>query len=134
MTVCTLLLIAALAFPTIGGPPATGVTVKGKCIAVVDGDTVDIEVMKIVRVRLLDCWAPEVRTPNLAEKAKGIKAKEHMTSLAHGKGVILHIPTSTRVADALTLNRVLGRVWVDGSDLDVSAIMVRDGHATVSKR
>jgi len=40
---------------------------------VVDGDTITVELKIPVRVRLLDCWAPETRTKDAEEKKKGIR-------------------------------------------------------------
>ena len=48
--------------------PPLGLTAQCKVLDVYDGDTVTVEVRTIARVRLLDCWAPEVRTKDVAEK------------------------------------------------------------------
>ncbi len=114
-----------------------------KVVNVVDGDTVDVEITKIIRVRMLDCWAPESRidsrvaeTQREAEKARGLAAKQALQELAGGQDVLVQIPTDTGgdVAHMMTLNRVLGRVWL-ASDLSetLSQKQVKAGHATTTK-
>ena len=39
--------------------PQEGFTTKAKVTRVIDGDTVDVEITRKVRLRLKDCWAPE---------------------------------------------------------------------------
>lgn len=122
-------------------PPPTGWTVKGQVVNCVDGDTIDVSVTTIVRVRLIDCWCPESKIDKRlpedqrrAEKQAGIAAKKHLESLALGKEVVLHVPVkSAELKDVLTMNRVLGTVWLDGSDKSLNEIQVESGHATRDK-
>ena len=126
--------------------PQPGWTTVGKVVAVKDGDTVEIEVRRRIRVRLLDCWSAESRRdPRIknridrdAAKLRGIAAKEHLTRIALGKRCVLMIPTQTDgdettsdVGDVFSLSRVLGRVGVDGTDL--AELQVRKGYATREK-
>jgi len=123
-------------------PPA-GLTTKVVVTNVVDGDTIDVQIIKTVRVRLKDCWCPETRTRDLEEKEKGLAAKAHIKTLlgeqelyfgeSKYKQAILHIPADEDddIKDILTLNRILGYIFVDGQD--VSSKMVADGHATKTK-
>ena len=123
-------------------PPA-GLTTKVIVTNVVDGDTIDVQIIKTVRVRLKDCWCPETRTRDLEEKEKGLAAKAHIKTLlgeqelyfgeSKYKQAILHIPADEDddIKDILTLNRILGYIFVDGQD--VSSKMVADGHATKTK-
>lgn len=100
---------------------------------VIDGDTVDVEVTRTIRVRLLDCWAPESRTRNKAEKAAGLESKEALKRWIEGQPVTLHIPThSGDIAEALTMGRVLGHLWSKGGD-NVSESQVCLGFATRKK-
>ena len=123
-------------------PPA-GLTTKVVVTNVVDGDTIDVQIIKTVRVRLKDCWCPETRTRDLEEKEKGLAAKAHIKTLlgeqelyfgeSKYKKAILHIPADEEddIKDILTLNRILGYIFVDGQD--ISSKMVADGHATKTK-
>lgn len=137
-------IIAALASCTITAHqiPPTGWTVKGQVVNCVDGDTVDISVTTIVRVRLIDCWCPESKIDKRlpedqrkAEKQAGQAAKKHLENLALGKNVVLHVPVkSAELKDVLTMNRVLGTVWLDGAEKSLNEIQVETGHATREKR
>ena len=144
LTAMILATLAALASAAITAHqiPPTGWTVKGQVVSCVDGDTVDVSVTTIVRVRLIDCWCPESKIDKRlpeekrqAEKQAGIAAKRHLESLALGKDVVLHVPVkSSEVKDVLTMNRVLGTVWLDGSEKSLNEIQVETGHATREKR
>lgn len=104
---------------------------------VVDGDTLDCELRLVVRVRLVadadrGAWAPESRTTDQAEKKLGLAAKANLEKLALGKEGLLSVPIrSPRLVDALTLERVLGEVIVDGKSL--GAVQIRQGHASSTK-
>jgi endonuclease YncB( thermonuclease family) len=125
-TLLSLFVLVAL----IAGPPPAGVTTdNAKCVRVVDGDTVDIEVRYVVRVRLATCWAPERRT------VAGEKAWEDLELHASGKPCVLHIPTqgARSFADVSTLGRVVGHVWLKDSDESLSAWQVRRKNAATEK-
>lgn len=122
-------------------PPEPSWTTKAVVTGVVDGDTVDLEIRRTIRVRLLDCWAPEThldgRLPEAkraAEKADGMKSKEALKTLALGKPVILQVPTSEDLLKATTMGRVLGRVWLEGDVESLNEKQVRAGNATRVKR
>lgn len=138
-----LFILAALASCTITANqiPPIGWTVKGIVVKTIDGDTVDIEIRQVVRVRLDQCWAPESKIDDrlpkekqAAEKRAGIESKEHLKQLADGKEVVLHVPIGTNLKDSLTLNRVVGTVWLDGANKSLNEIQVESGHATREKR
>ena len=126
--------------------PQPGWITVGKVVRVPDGDTVDVEIRRRVRVRLLGCWAAESRRdPRVknridreAAKLRGIAAKEHLRRVALGKRCVLMIPTqadgdetTSDIGDVFSLSRALGRVWVDGKDL--SELQVERGYATREK-
>ena len=114
--------------------PPIGITTKGCVVNVVDGDTLDVEITRTIRVRLKDCWCPETRTRDLEEKKKGLAAKAHLKSLlSDDKDVVLFIPADSDgdIKDVFTLNRVLGYIFIDEDN--VSSRMVADGHATAKK-
>lgn len=115
--------------------PAPGICSKCRILRVIDGDTVEVELVTHATVRLLDCWAPESRTLDLQEKHKGIGSKNNLIELAEGKEGIVHIPTATAhsVGDVLTMGRVLGKIWIDGQPVDLSTAQVLAGHATATK-
>lgn len=128
-------------------PPA-GWTTPAKIVDIHDGDTVTVEITRRVQVRLLDCWAPESRIdprvePEHREAAKtaGIAARRYLRVMAEdtqqGLGIqcVLHIPAdSGNLSDILTLDRVIGRIWLpDDTTRDVSERMVAAGHATPRK-
>lgn len=112
-------------------PPPHGWSTPCRVVNVVDGDTVDVEVRRVIRVRLIDCWASETRTKDQAEKQRGIAAKEHLRAVSEGRAATLFIPGGETFKDQLTLDRVLGHVWVDGEDL--SELQVKGGFASKGK-
>lgn len=116
-------------------PPQPGVAVQCTISEVYDGDTITVTWTNSARVRLLDCWAPEIRTLDAKEKARGQKSRDHLVKLAEGKPALLWIPTgeASRLDDLITLGRVLGHVWVDGDPESLSAHQVQAGHATTEK-
>ena len=115
--------------------PVTGWTTHAKVVSVYDGDTITVEVTRRMRVRILDCWASEVRTRDKAEKARGIAAREHLrTLLPAGSGIVLQIPNHTDIGKSFTFGRVLGQVWTVGGKLSIAEQMVAAGHATPTKQ
>jgi endonuclease YncB( thermonuclease family) len=119
--------------------PPRGITTDAVVREVYDGDTIVVTVQTELRVRLLDCWAPEIRTRDAAEKRRGYASRDHLASLIPpGSTVRIQIPTTGRLEDSITLGRVLARAWRDSNgdgqpDADVSAEQVRAGHATIRK-
>lgn len=132
-------------------PPDPSWTTKGVVTRVIDGDTVEVETRRVMRVRFLDCWAPESKIdPRVAaeitdlekrksiqdqEKQKGLKSKAHLEELAAGKVVTVRIPMDAGgdIAKSITMGRVLGHVWVDGDSQSLSERQVGGGYATVAK-
>ena len=114
-------------------PPALGMTLPGKVINIVDGDTLDVETSLVVRVRLRDCWSPESRTLDLEEKRRGLAAKANLKLIAEGKYCRVNIPMSRFLTASMTLDRMLGSVWLDGESQDVSTQQVQGGFATRTK-
>lgn len=137
-TSVTLSLITPCSFDS--PAPSPSWTTTATVTRVVDGDTVDVEIRRVIRVRLLDCWAPEAKQDSRVQEADrdaakqaGIASKEHLTALAQGKTAVVQVPLdeSGEVAKAITLGRVLGNVWLEERpDESLSEIQVRTGHAT----
>lgn len=119
-------------------PPQRGLTTEAVITRVIDGDTVEVQPMlPVMRIRLLDCWAPETRTKDAAKKAAGMDSKNHLKRLlADGQRVLIEIPGNQNLDDTLTMGRVLGRVWIHdnaGQLQNVSELQVNAGHATETK-
>lgn len=110
-------------------------TLPATVTRVIDGDTVEVQICLTADVRLLDCWAPETRTRDAAEKARGLAAKNHLSELVADKEVLLCVPFPQEGGDlgsVLTFGRVLGHLYLpDAEDgRTVSEMMVEAGHAT----
>jgi len=112
-----------------------GIIFPGKVINVVDGDTVDVEVRRVIRIRMLDCWAPESRTKDLAEKKEGLEAKAELAKIISGRKVVVQVPIGrdARFGESMTFDRVLGRIIDEETRLDYSKYMVQHGFATKNK-
>jgi|TARA_R100000482_G_C5120245_1_gene145306 micrococcal nuclease len=107
---------------------------NAKLDRVVDGDTVDALVdlgfntWKKVRIRMHGMNAPESRTRNLEEKAKGIAAKVRLEELLESGRFILQ---SMGVGK---FGRCLGIIYVNDSntkhlDVNVNKTLINEGHA-----
>ena len=115
--------------------PKGGTVHQTRFIRAIDGDTIEVEVYYTIRVRLLDCWAPENHRTNVpGEKERGIASKANLESYAKpGDTGVVFVPAGVDHSDALSLNRHLGYVWLDDYHGSLNEIQVRDGHATVNK-
>ena len=116
-----------------GNAPDQATTVECRVVRVVDGDTIEVTVQQVYRVRLLDCWAPETHGP---DKADGLAAKEHLRNYIeqHGMSAVLSVPWHADVAKSWTMGRVLGNVWMSGQEKSLSEIQVESGHAKKAKQ
>ena len=100
---------------------------------VYDGDTFTATVQMQVRVRLIDCWAPEVRGE---DKATGLRSRDALRQMIQDGGgkVIIYVPATGRLSDSFSFGRVLGHAWSsDNSDKPLSLRMVEGGYAKESK-
>ena len=103
---------------------------NAKLERVVDGDTVDalvdlgFDTWKKVRIRMMGMNAPESRTRDLEEKARGLAAKDRLIELlgywngnfilqSHGVG---------------KYGRCLGTLWIDET-VNVNETLISEGHA-----
>lgn len=121
--------------------PEPSWTTAAKVTRIIDGDTLEVEVSRVLRIRLLDCWAPESKndpripeSKQAAEKKAGLAAKANLEKLAIGKDVIVQIPSDVDVAKSVTMGRFLGRVWIVGDGESLSEKQVSGGFATKAKR
>jgi len=113
--------------------PSLGLTARAVVDRVIDGDTIDVLITVPVRVRMINCWAPETRGD---EKAEGQVSKALLEQMAPvGSQVHVNIPTThvDALAGVFTFGRVLGEVWRAGDDESLSALMVAAGAATREK-
>ena len=94
-----------------------------------DGDTLSVSFDFAARIRLIDCWAPELKTgePGRSSKANLIK----LTS--KNQRCTVEIPLHDDIGKSTSLGRVLGRVTVQGQDSDLSTQQVQGGFATRAK-
>ena len=112
---------------------------RGKLDRVVDGDTIDalidvgfdIWVKKRIRYKGIDTW--ESRTRNLAEKAKGLGAKQRNKDLLE---VVSDKPGYFRLKSygVGKYGRVLGEIFIqdkDGLQMCINDTLVTEGHAYV---
>lgn len=66
---------AAFTVAIVGGAkapeaPSPSWTTRAKVLRVIDGDTVEVEIRRTVRVRMLGCWSPEKKGRLQATKGK----------------------------------------------------------------
>ena len=104
-----------------------------KVTAVVDGDTIDVDidlgfsVSFSQRVRLAGIDTPESRTSDKAEKALGLEAKEYLKSkLKDAKVVVIK---TEKPDSSEKYGRILGWLYVDGDTISINDHMIEDGYA-----
>ena len=119
--------------------PEQNLTTKAVVKEVYDGDTVVVTIQKDFRVRMLDCWAPEIKTRNPEEQKRGEESRDFLKSLVNiDDEVIVEIPMTDRIQDSFTFGRVLAYLWKDidgdGKLDDVSDVMIQKGFATKTKK
>lgn len=99
-------------------------------IRVVDGDTIDLvvdlgfSIFHRIRVRLLGIDAPETRTKDLEEKARGLEAKEFLTIFMDDNRSSEIIVESEKLD---SFGRSLANVYVNGASLALE--LLRNKHA-----
>lgn len=101
-----------------------------KCVYVYDGDTVHVvfkmpnsgECFKWV-IRLMGIDTPEMKSKNVAEKAKAQEAREFLKGRILDKIIIL---------DCLEFDkygRLLGNIFLEGDNKSMSQLMIESGYA-----
>ena len=110
--------------------PPTGWSTQAHVVRVLDGDTIEVEVTRRVKVRLLDCWAPE------SHEAAGPASTANLKKLLGDGEVTLLVPMEgDDVSSLWTFGRVLGYVWSTAdADKSVSQLQVEGGFATKEKQ
>lgn len=110
--------------------PPLGVILPATAIEIVDGDTIRVETRILSTVRLLGCWARELKEPG------GIESRDNLIRAARGQHGRLHIPMGEgikNISELLTLGRVLGDFWLDDATESLSEMQVRTKHASRRK-
>jgi len=104
-----------------------------KLLNVVDGDTIDVDIdlgfdiSLSKRVRMAGIDTPESRTSDKFEKSLGLEAKEYLKKhLKDAKEILIktELPDSSE-----KYGRILGWVYVDGSEKSINETMIEDGYA-----
>jgi micrococcal nuclease len=97
---------------------------------IIDGDTVDLDIdlgfgiTTSQRVRLKDIDAPEIRTLDLEEKAKGLEAKEWLEKELSREGEWI---IETTKEDKY--GRILGTLYLIGEPVTINERMLNEGIA-----
>ena len=107
---------------------------KAKILKVLDGDTVDIDldlgfniVLANQRVRMSGIDTPESRTTDKIEKALGLEAKAFLKSaIDSAKTVVIK---TEKMDSSEKYGRILGWVFLDGSETSINEEMIKAGHA-----
>jgi len=107
-------------------------------LKVVDGDTIDAEIdlgfdIKVKkRIRFMGINAPESRTRDLEEKAKGLAAKDRVKQLLEGCESI-----QLKSHGVGKFGRCLGEIMLDMVDgqekltlVSLNELLINEGHAT----
>lgn len=110
---------------------------KCKVLRVIDGDTVEVDVdlgfstWKKVTLRLDFIDAPEIRTKDLEEKAKGIEATELLTNLLldNNPDAVIYIQSNS-VDD---FGRSIAKIFTQEGD-NVNLILLESGFAKEWKK
>jgi endonuclease YncB( thermonuclease family) len=123
--------------------PELGWTTDGHVTDVHDGDTITVRVYRDFRVRLRDCWAPELEPIEQRRKwgvkniplGTGAAAHMHLKYLAEGYQVRLHVVGSPDgdFRDSTSMGRVIGDVWLSKNGASLAEAQVKAGHATKEK-
>ena len=121
-TVTALSLVLLTLLLPVMGTAASAETIIGMVVGVHDGDTLTLldDSKTQIKIRLAEIDAPESRQPY------GSRAKQELSGLAFGR------PAAVQVQDLDRYGRTVGRVTVDG--VDVNAEMVRRGAAWVYRK
>jgi len=104
-----------------------------KVTKVVDGDTIDVDIdlgfdiSFSSRVRLAGIDTPESRTADKMEKTLGLEAKAFLKhEIESAKSVVIK---TEKMDSSEKYGRILGWVYLDGSDQSINEKMISAGHA-----
>ena len=104
-----------------------------KVSKIVDGDTIDVDIdlgfdiSFSSRVRLAGIDTPESRTSDKLEKSLGLESKAYLKSaIEAAKTVVIK---TEKIDSSEKYGRILGWVFLDGSDISINQKMIDDGYA-----
>jgi micrococcal nuclease len=104
-----------------------------KVSKVVDGDTIDVDIdlgfdiSFSSRVRLAGIDTPESRTTDKMEKVLGLESKSYLkNAIEAAKTVVIK---TEKMDSSEKYGRILGWVFLDGSDVSINQKMIDDGYA-----
>ena len=104
-----------------------------KVSKVVDGDTIDVDIdlgfdiSFTSRVRLAGIDTPESRTTDKIEKALGLESKAFLkNAIDSAKTVVIK---TEKMDSSEKYGRILGWVFLDGSETSINEEMIKAGHA-----
>jgi micrococcal nuclease len=104
-----------------------------KVSKVVDGDTIDVDIdlgfdiSFSSRVRLAGIDTPESRTSDKMEKVLGLESKAYLkNAIDSAKTVVIK---TEKMNSSEKYGRILGWVFLDGSDKSINQKMIDDGYA-----
>jgi micrococcal nuclease len=104
-----------------------------KVSKIVDGDTIDVDIdlgfdiSFSSRVRLAGIDTPESRTKDRMEKTLGLESKEYLKkSIDEAKTVVIK---TEKMDSSEKYGRILGWVFLDGSEVSLNQKMIDDGYA-----
>ena len=104
-----------------------------KVSKVVDGDTIDVDIdlgfdiSFSSRVRLAGIDTPESRTSDKLEKSLGLESKAYLkNAIEAAKTVVIK---TEKMDSSEKYGRILGWVFLDGSDVSINQKMISDGYA-----
>jgi micrococcal nuclease len=104
-----------------------------KVSKVVDGDTIDVDIdlgfdiSFSSRVRLAGIDTPESRTVDKIEKALGLESKEYLKKAIDGSKTV--VIKTEKMDSSEKYGRILGWVFLDGSEVSVNQKMIDEGYA-----
>ena len=97
-------------------PPRPGFASNAKVLRIIDADTIEVEVKRTVKVRLLGCNVPD---DDDVTSAKAFDFVNALIDATDGE-VTVFIPAGRhpiRLGDIHSFERILGEIWIDGRNL-----------------
>ena len=104
-----------------------------KVSKVVDGDTIDVDIdlgfdiSFSSRVRLAGIDTPESRTTDKIEKSLGLESKEYLKKAFDASKTV--VIKTEKMDSSEKYGRILGWVFLDGSEISINQKMINDGYA-----